>query len=135
MAKRARGEIAGEPNAATGSKRRARPQESSETSSSSKSAKSLIDRKKEEENKVTSSADEELNVEDLEVEAAEDEELEEKGAEPIRAETAPKRRMGVCKLKVGEDDCCFTGKPVPVDDARRRWPHRYPVIFLKSSYW
>ncbi|ONK80320.1 uncharacterized protein A4U43_C01F16350 [Asparagus officinalis] len=45
---------------------------------------------------------------------------------------AKKKKTGVAVKKAGDgedgeaDDSCFIGDPVPEEEARRRWPHRYP---------
>jgi len=66
----------------------------------------------------------------------EEEEERSEGAAATGAElpASPKQRTGVAAARASkdksndeeeEDDACFLGDPVPEDESRERWPHRY----------
>lgn len=71
-----------------------------------------------------------------------EEESEEGKQEQYLGEIAAvkKKKTGVAVKKAGDgedgeaDNSCFIGDPVPAEEARRRWPHRYPeMVYIKSS--
>lgn len=37
----------------------------------------------------------------------------------------PKRKRATKRSAVDSNKICFVGKPIPVDEAQSKWPHRY----------
>ncbi|KAI3858794.1 hypothetical protein MKW92_029416, partial [Papaver armeniacum] len=88
-----------------------------------KKLKSLISKGKK---KIGVEEDDDEVVEDLVIKNPEKAVDEEEEMENDTAEVpVEKMQRKISKSKKKKENCCLIGEPVPIQEARRRWPHRY----------